>query len=105
VAALALSIGLAANANAAILLVGLKRRGHYTPAPGWGAFALKVVAASALMGGLMFVMARQLDWLALGRTEGLRAGAMALALAGSAAVYFGVLRLLGLRLRSFMRKA
>lgn len=105
VAALALSIGLAANANAAILLVGLKRRGHYTPAPGWGSFALKVVAASALMGGLMFAMAQRLDWLALGRTEGLRAGAMALALALSAAVYFGVLRLLGLRLRSFMRKA
>jgi len=105
VAALALSIGLAANANAAILLVGLKRRGHYTPAPGWGRFALKVVVASALMGGLMFAMAQRLDWLALGRTEGLRAGAMALALALSAAVYFGVLRLLGLRLRSFMRKA
>ena len=105
VAALALSIGLAANANAAILLVGLKRRGHYTPAPGWGPFALKVVAASALMGGLMFAMAQRLDWLALGRTEGLRAGALALALALSAAVYFGVLRLLGLRLRSFMRKA
>lgn len=105
VAALALSIGLAANANAAILLVGLKRRGHYTPAPGWGPFALRVVAASALMGGLMFAMAQRLDWLALGRTEGLRAGAMALALALSAAVYFGVLRLLGLRLRSFMRKA
>ena len=105
VAALALSIGLAANANAAVLLWGLKRRGHYTAAPGWGPYALKVAAASAVMGGLMFVMAQRLDWLALGRTEGLRAGAMALALAVSAAVYFGVLRLLGLRLRSLLRKA
>jgi putative peptidoglycan lipid II flippase len=105
VAALALSIGVAANANAAVLLWGLQRSGHYAPLPGWGGFALKVVAASAAMGGLMFVLARQLDWLALGRTEGLRAGAMALALALSAALYFGVLRLLGLRLRSFMRKA
>ena len=105
VAALALSIGLAANANAGLLLWGLRRRGHYAPSPGWGGFALKVALASAVMGALMAVMARQVDWLALGRTEGLRAGAMALALALSALVYFGVLRLLGLRLRSFMRKA
>jgi putative peptidoglycan lipid II flippase len=105
VAALALSIGLAANANAAVLLWGLQRRGHYRPEPGWGRFALKVVAASVVMGGLMFWMAHRLDWLALGRTEGVRAGAMALALVGSALVYFGVLRLLGLRLRGFMRKA
>ena len=105
VAALALSIGLAANANAAILLWGLRRRGHYAPTAGWSGFALKVVLASAVMGALMAAMAHQVDWLALGRTEALRVGAMALALALAAAVYFGVLALLGLRLRSFMRKA
>ena len=105
VAALALSIGLAANANAGILLWGLRRRGHYAPTAGWGGFTLKVVLASAVMGALMAAMAQQVDWLALGRTEALRAGAMALALALAAAVYFGVLALLGLRLRSFMRKA
>jgi len=35
----------------------------------------------------------------------LRAGAMALALAASAATYFGALALLGIRARSFMHKA
>ena len=105
VAALALSIGLAANANALVLLWGLKRRGHYTPAPGWGGFALRVALASALMGGAMALAAQHLDWLALGRHEALRAGAMALALAGAAALYFGVLALSGLKLRSFLRKA
>ena len=55
------------------------------------------------MGGLMALLAQRIDWLALGRHELGRAGAMAGALAASAAVYFGVLSLLGLRLRSFMR--
>jgi putative peptidoglycan lipid II flippase len=105
VAALALSIGLAANANAAALIWGLKRRGSYLPSAGWAGFALRVVVASAVMGVGMWLAARHVDWLALGRHELLRAGAMAAVLAAAALVYFGVLALLGIRLRSFMRKA
>ncbi|MES2716439.1 MAG: murein biosynthesis integral membrane protein MurJ [Pseudomonadota bacterium] len=104
VAALALSIGLAANANAAALVWGLRRRGSYTPAPGWAGFALKVVAASAVMGAGMAWAARRFDWLAMGAHELQRAGAMALALALAALLYFGLLALLGVPLRSFARK-
>ena len=104
VAALALSIGLAANANAAMLLWGLMRRGSYRPDAGWGLFAGRVALASLGMGVLMAAAARQIDWLALGQHEWQRAGAMALALAASALVYFGLLALLGLRLRSVMHK-
>ena len=104
VAALALSIGLAANANAGLLLWGLTRRGLYRPAPGWGGFAGKVAVASAVMGVGLAVAATRIDWLALGQHEALRAAAMAGALAAAAAVYFGVLALLGVRARSFMRK-
>ena len=103
-AALALSIGLAANANAALLLWGLKRRGSYAPTPGWPGFAARVLVASLLMGGLLLAWGR-LDWLALGKSELLRAGAMAGALASAAALYFGVLTLLGIRLRSFLRQS
>jgi len=103
-ASLALSIGLAANANAAALLWGLYRRGSYQPLPGWAGFALRVLVASVVMGGLMALLARRIDWLALGQHELLRAGAMAAALAAAAVVYFGVLALLGLRLRSLVRK-
>ncbi len=105
VAALALSIGLAANANAAALIWGLRRRGSYRPAPGWGGFALRVALASAVMGVAMAAAGRQFDWLALGHSEAQRAGAMALALLLAAALYFGVLAALGIRLRSFMHKA
>ena len=104
-AALALSIGLAANANAGLLLWGLHRRGSYAATPGWGLFAAKVALASAVMGVLMAVLARQLDWLALGRHELWRAGAMAAALGASALLYFGVLAALGIRMRNFVRKA
>ncbi len=104
VAALALSIGLAANANALVLLWGLKRRGSYRPAAGWLGFAWRVALASALMGGLMALAARQIDWLALGQREGLRAGLMALVLAAAALLYFGALALLGIKAGSFMRK-
>jgi peptidoglycan biosynthesis protein MviN/MurJ (putative lipid II flippase) len=40
-AALTLSIGLGALINAAWLLHGLVRRGHFRPAPGWGASACR----------------------------------------------------------------
>ena len=52
----------------------------------------------------MALAARQIDWLALGQREGLRAGAMALVLAASALLYFGTLALLGIKAGSFMRK-
>jgi putative peptidoglycan lipid II flippase len=103
-AALALSIGLAANANALVLLWGLRRRGSYAPGPGWWALVWRVVLASAAMGLWMAVLARRIDWLALGQHEFWRAGAMALALFSSAAIYFAVLAVVGVKLRSFMRK-
>ena len=105
VAALALSIGLAANANAAMLLWGLHRRGSYQPDAGWWALLAKVAVASAAMGALMLLAGQRLDWIALGRHELLRAGAMAGVLALSAVVYFGVLTGLGVRLRALLRKS
>ncbi|MDT7835794.1 murein biosynthesis integral membrane protein MurJ [Aquabacterium sp. OR-4] len=105
VAALALSIGLAANANAGLLLLGLRRRGSYVPAAGWAMLALRVVLGSAVMAVWMWLLARHIDWLALGSNEALRAAAMAAALASAAVIYFGVLHLTGIRLRSFLRKS
>jgi len=104
VAALALSIGVAANANAAVLIWGLRRRGSYRPAAGWPGFALRVMVASAVMGAGMWYVEQRFDWLQLGHSEGQRAGAMAMALLAAALAYFGALALLGVRLRSFMRK-
>lgn len=105
VAGLALAIGLGALVNAAWLLRGLRRLGSYRPAPGWLGFTLRVVLASAAMGGLQWWLAGYFDWVALGRTELLRALLMAASLAASALVYFAVLAICGLKLRQFVRRA
>ena len=104
VAALALSIGLAAMVNAGWLLWGLHRRGSYRPEPGWWVLGWRVALATTLMGAGMAMAARHIDWIALGTNEALRAGAMAGALGLSAALYFAVLRVLGLDLRQYLRQ-
>lgn len=103
-AGLALSISLAALVNAVLLLAGLVRRGLYRPAPGWGRYALQVGTATAAMSAGLAWAARGLDWLALRAHPGLRMAWLAAALAAAAAVYFGVLMLSGLSLRSFARR-
>ena len=104
-AGLALAIGCGALVNALWLLIALRRRGSWHPAPGWRGFGLKVGFASALMGIGLAWAARSFDWIALGHTEGLRAGMLAAVLAGAALLYFGTLCALGLRPRDFARRA
>ena len=104
VAALALSIGLAACVNGGWLLWGLRRQGSYVPAAGWAGFSARVVLATMVMGAGMAAAAHYVDWIALGRDEWQRAGAMALALSLAALTYFGVLQLSGLDWRQSLRR-
>lgn len=103
-AGLALSIGLGATLNAALLLIGLLRRGSYQPAPGWGRFVLQVVAASALLAIFLIWASRAYDWTQPGNGW-LRMGGMALVLAASAALYFGACWAAGIKLRKLLRHA
>ncbi len=103
-AGLALSIGLGALINAAWLLVGLVRRGSYRPSPGWGRFALQVVAASALLSVFLMWAGTQFAWVELRGQPWWRLGLFALVLAGAAAVYFGSLWAAGLKLRQLLRR-
>ncbi|WKB54172.1 murein biosynthesis integral membrane protein MurJ [Eleftheria terrae] len=103
-AGLALSIGVAALINAGWLLWGLRKRGSYVPAPGWGRFLVQAGLASLLLGAGLAACAQALDWAALRATPGLRIGWLALCITGGAAVYFAVLLALGVRPRQFMRR-
>ncbi|GAP33814.1 murein biosynthesis integral membrane protein MurJ [Piscinibacter sakaiensis] len=103
-AGLALSIGLAALVNAGWLLLGLRRRGVYRPAPGWAGFALRVTLAALAMGLLLGAAAHALDWVALARQKLWQVGALAACLAAAALLYFGLLHLAGLRWRAFLRR-
>lgn len=103
VAGLALSIGLGALVNASWLLFGLKKLGSYRPEPGWTAFGLRVLLGCVAMGLLQWQLATRLDWIGLGAHEFQRGLVMAASLAGSAAVYFAVLLLVGMRPRALGR--
>ncbi len=101
-AGLAASIGLGALVNAGLLLRGLLRLGVYRPAPGWPGFALRVTLAAAVMGALQAGLAWRLDWTAMGKLQCVMW--MGAALPASALLYFGMLRLLRVDLRSLMRR-
>jgi putative peptidoglycan lipid II flippase len=103
-AGLALSISVAALANAGLLLAGLLRRGIYRPQPGWAGFAGRVALALGVLAGLLALAVPSIDWIALRAQPLLRIG-LVLGLVGvGAAAYLGVLAALGLRVRQFVRR-
>lgn len=104
-AGLALSISLAACVNAGLLYMGLRRRGIYTPQPGWTAFLLRLALAVAALAAVLHVAARRFDWIALAAQPVQRAAFLAAIVAGGAALYFVVLLALGFRLQDFRRRA
>jgi putative peptidoglycan lipid II flippase len=103
-AGLALSIGLGAMLNAGLLLAGLLRRGSYKPLPGWGAFALQVIAGSALLAVFLMWGAASFPWTGMRGQPLQRVGLMASMLLGAGAIYFVSLAAAGLRLRQFVTR-
>jgi putative peptidoglycan lipid II flippase len=102
-AGLALSIGLAACLNAALLWRGLRRSGDYLPQPGWKIFGLRLIAALAVMGTVLWLgMGGEVNWIGAPPLE--RVLRLAALVAGGGAAYFGTLWLLGFRLRDFTKK-
>jgi putative peptidoglycan lipid II flippase len=103
-AALTLSIGIGAIINAVWLLVGLIQRGSYKPEPGWGVFALQVIAASALL--LLFLIWANdaFDWTQLRSQSLKRIWLLALVLSASTVIYFVAIWAVGLKLRQFVRR-
>lgn len=103
-AALSLSIGIGALINALWLLIGLLRRGSYRPVPGWGLFALQVLAAAALFTVFLMWAASAFNWTGLQAHSGQRIGLLALVLLGSAVIYLGAVWAAGLKLAQFVRR-
>jgi putative peptidoglycan lipid II flippase len=104
-AGLALSIGLAAMINAVWLLVGLRKKGAYSPLPGWPLFLLRVLVACGVLAVGLWAANLRVDWLALQAMPWVRAMWLAGAVVAAALVYFATLRVLGLRWWAFMRRA
>lgn len=95
---LALSTSLSSMLNTGLLLWGLRKAGVYQPAPGWGLFALRLLAGCAAMVALVWWLnAPSAAWFAWGWQR--RALELSLLVGGGIAVYVAAMVLLGLRLR------
>ena len=103
-AGLALATSVAALINAALLYRGLRKRGVYTPAPGWMAFLIKVLIAAVLMAVVIGMVALELDWSGLRDQPIVRIVWLGVILLIAAAIYFGSLRLMGVKLKALMKK-
>ncbi len=103
-AGLALSIGLAACLNAAILYRLLRRHGIYQPEPGWGRFLARVLAAVGLMATVLhFASGADSFWLTAHALH--KAAALLGLVVLGIAVYFAALFVVGLHPRQFYRGA
>ncbi|MEX1168071.1 MAG: murein biosynthesis integral membrane protein MurJ, partial [Hydrogenophaga sp.] len=103
-AALTLSISIGALVNATWLLVGLLRRGAYTPTPGWWRFGLQVVLASSVMAAGLVWATAHFDWLAMKDQSLMRFGLLCVCIVVAALVYFACLAATGVKLRQFARR-
>jgi putative peptidoglycan lipid II flippase len=99
-AGLALAISLGACLNAGLLYRGLRARGIYRPLPGWTVFFLKVLGAVLVMSAALWGASGPEAWWLQAHAAG-RAAAIAGIIVLGAAIYFGCLWLLGIRLRHF----
>jgi putative peptidoglycan lipid II flippase len=103
-AGLALAIGIGALINALWLLIGLTWRGSYRPLPGWGRFALQVLAASALLAVFLMWAAGSFNWTALRAQSLWRVGLLAMVILSAGVLYFAALWAAGVKLRQFARR-
>lgn len=102
-AGLALSIGLGACFNSAVLFYFLRRRGIYRPEPGWPRFFLKLCVALLALGlTLWFGMGSQQHWFAIQGWE--RIIHLAWLVAAGVLAYFAVLFALGFRMKDFAKR-
>ncbi len=102
-AGLALSIGLGACLNAAMLFHFMRRAGIFQPQPGWLSFLLKLVVALYLMAGaLWWLGGADQQWLAYGTLE--KCTRLAVLVVAGSTVYFASLWCMGFRPSDFARR-
>ncbi|WP_425122852.1 murein biosynthesis integral membrane protein MurJ [Burkholderia gladioli] len=104
-AGLTLSIGVGASLNSLLLFIGLRRRGIYQPSPGWPRFFLQLLGASLVLAGVMHWFAISFDWTGLRAEPLARIALTAASLILFAALYFGMLWLMGFKYAYFRRRA
>ncbi|MBN3755444.1 murein biosynthesis integral membrane protein MurJ [Paraburkholderia sp. Tr-20389] len=103
-AGLTLSVGLGACVNALCLFIGLRRRGIYMPSAGWTAFFVQLAGACLVLAGVMHWFAINFDWIGMHAEPLRRMVLLAACLVLFAALYFGMLWLMGFKYAYFRRR-
>jgi putative peptidoglycan lipid II flippase len=103
-AGLSLSIAIGACVNALLLFTGLRRRGIYAPSSGWALFFVQLLGACLVLAGVMRWLNQSFDWVGLGMHPLLRIAALGATLVVIAALYFGMLFLMGFKYATFRRR-
>ena len=103
-AGLALSVGTGACLNAALLWIGLHRKGAL-PSAAWVKYLGQLFLALIPFAGVLFYAASAHNWIALQAEPWTRIGLLAAWLALAAIAYFGALVLVGIRWQKFLRHA
>lgn len=104
-AGLALSVSLGACVNAAMLLVGLRRRDIYRPLPGWTVFLAKQLLALCALAVLLWLIRAYLPTPVAASSLGQRVAWISIVIGAGGALYLSVLWLLGFRLRDFLLRS
>ena len=103
-AGLTLSVGLGACVNALLLFIGLRRRGIYMPSGGWLVFFVQMIGACLVLAGVMHWFSISFDWIGLHAQPLARIVLLAACLVLFAALYFGMLWLMGFKYAYFRRR-
>lgn len=102
-AGLALSIGLGALINAALLLKGLRNKGSYIPHKGWLRFIIQVGASCALLALFLWFCSAHFHWVSLQETPVKRIVIILGLIVDAVILYFGTLILCGCQLKSMLK--
>ncbi|GAB2903133.1 murein biosynthesis integral membrane protein MurJ [Paraburkholderia jirisanensis] len=103
-AGLTLSVGLGACMNALLLFFGLRRRGIYRPSSGWSVFFVQLLGACLVLAGMMHWLATSFDWIGMHDRPLIRIVLLGACLVLFAALYFGMLWLMGFKYAYFKRR-
>jgi putative peptidoglycan lipid II flippase len=103
-AGLTLSVGLGACMNALFLFIGLRKRGIYMPSAGWTRFFVQLLGACLVLAGVMRWLAASFDWIGMHSAPLTRIVLLGACLVLFAALYFGMLWLMGFKYAYFRRR-
>jgi putative peptidoglycan lipid II flippase len=103
-AGLTLSVGLGACVNALFLFLGLRKRGIYMPSSGWLKFFVQLFGACLVLAGTMHWLAISFDWIGMHSRPVDRIVLLGACLVLFAALYFGMLWLMGFKYAYFKRR-